>query len=63
MVTAIDGQPINSFDDLLIYIAMQTSPGQKVNLTVLRDGETLEISVLLEKRPDTLRAESPANVP
>jgi len=63
VVTAIDGQPINSFDDLLIYIAMQTSPGQKVNLTVLRDGETLEISVLLEKRPDTLRAESPANVP
>lgn len=63
VVTAIDGQPINSFDDLLIYIAMQTSPGQKVGLTILRDGETLEISVLLEKRPDTLRAESPANVP
>lgn len=63
VVTAIDGQPINSFDDLLIYIAMQTSPGQTVNLTILRDGETREISVLLEKRPDTPRAELPANIP
>lgn len=63
VVTAIDSQPINSFDDLLIYIAMQTSPGQKVNLTILRDGETQEIGVLLEKRPDTPRAEPPANIP
>lgn len=63
VVTAIDGRPIYSFEDLLVYIAMQTRPGQKVNLTVLRNGETREISVLLEKRPDTLRAESPANIP
>lgn len=63
VVVAIDGQPINSFDDLLIYIAMQTSAGQKVNLTIVRDGETREISVLLEKRPDTLQAELPANIP
>jgi len=57
VITAIEGQPINSFDDLLIYIAMQTSPGQKVNLTILRDGETREISVLMEKRPDTLQTQ------
>lgn len=63
VVTAIDGQPVNSFDDLLIYIAMQTSPGRKVNLTIVRDGKTLEISVLLEKRPDTLQTELPANIP
>ncbi len=63
VVTAIDGQLIYSFDDLLVYIAMQTRPGQKVNLTVLRDGEIREIRVLLEKRPDPLWAESPANVP
>ena len=57
VITAIEGQPINSFDDLLIYIAMQTSPGQKVNLTIVRDGETREISVLMEKRPDTLQTQ------
>lgn len=57
VITAIEGQPINSFDDLLIYIAMQTSPGQKVNLTILRDGKTREISVLMEKRPDTLQTQ------
>jgi len=54
VITAIDGQPVNSFDDLLIYIALQTSPGQKVNLTILRNGKAQEISVQLEKRPDSL---------
>lgn len=54
VITAIDGQPVNSFDDLLIYIALQTSPGQKVNLTILRNGKAQEISVHLEKRPDSL---------
>lgn len=59
VITAIDGQPVNSFDDLLIYIALQTSPGQKVKLTILRNGKPQEISVRLEKRPDSLQFESP----
>ncbi len=54
VITAIDGQPVNSFDDLLIYVALQTGPGQKVKLTILRNGKTQEISVRLEKRPDSL---------
>ncbi len=53
VITAIDGQPVNTFDDLLIYIALK-SPDQEVNLTILRDGETLEIPVTLEERPESL---------
>ena len=56
VVTAINGQPVNSFDDLLIYIAMQTSPSQEVKLIILRDGKTREVRVILEKRPDTLQS-------
>lgn len=63
VVTVIDGQPVNSFNDLLVYIAMQTSPGQEVKLTILRDGEPREISVFLGKRPETLQSEFPANIP
>lgn len=52
VVTAINGQPVNTFDDLLIYIALQTSPGQEVTLSVLRDGKTQDIVVKLQPRPN-----------
>jgi 2-alkenal reductase len=51
VVVAINGQPITSFDDLLIYIALNTDPGQDVVLRVLRDGEYQDINVSLEPRP------------
>ena len=52
VVIAMDGQPVNSFDDLLIYVALKTSPGQDVVLTVLRDGEQKDFTVTLEPRPE-----------
>jgi len=55
IITAIDGQPVNTFDDLLIYVALSTQPGQEVQLTVLRGGETQEITVTLEERPENLQ--------
>jgi S1-C subfamily serine protease len=54
VVTAIDGQPINSFDDLLIYVALHTSPGQEVTLTILRNGQKQDVKVKLEPRPATI---------
>ncbi len=51
IITAIDGQPVNTFDDLLIYITMNASPGDEVTLTVLRDGEYQDIRVTLQARP------------
>ncbi|NMC11932.1 MAG: PDZ domain-containing protein [Chloroflexi bacterium] len=54
VVTAINGTPVNSFDDLLIYIALQTKPGDEVTLTVMRDGKPIEVRVTLEKRPSNL---------
>lgn len=54
VIIAIDGTPVNTFDDLLIYIALNTSPGQDVNLTIVRGGETSEITVTLEERPTDL---------
>ena len=51
VIVAIDGQPVTSFEDLLVYIALYTSPGQNVTLTILRDNKTREISVTLGSRP------------
>jgi 2-alkenal reductase len=51
VVTAIDGQPVLSFDDLLLYIALKTSPDQQVTLTILRAGEYQDVDVKLAERP------------
>ncbi|NJD59994.1 MAG: hypothetical protein C3F13_06335 [Anaerolineales bacterium] len=50
VITAINGQPVNTFDDLLVYLSLQTSPGQDVTLTILRDGQYQDVSVTLGTR-------------
>ena len=54
VITAVDGQPVGSFGELLIYIALKVTPGQEVTLTVLRDGEYQDIVVTMRERPDSL---------
>jgi 2-alkenal reductase len=51
LITALDGRPINTFDELLSYLITNKSPGDNVVLTVLRDGQSLDITVTLGKRP------------
>jgi 2-alkenal reductase len=51
IVSAVDGQVIGSFDDLLEYIALRSEVGQTVTLTIIRDGRERTIEVTLEARP------------
>lgn len=53
VIVAIDDQPIMSFDDLLIYVSLHSSPGDEIFLSILRDGEILKIPIILEARPIT----------
>jgi serine protease Do len=55
IIVAIDGKPVSSFEDILIYIALNTRPGQKVVLSIIRDGEAQDITVTLEPRPSGTR--------
>ncbi len=51
VIIAADGQPIKSMDDLIAYLSNNTEVGQKVSLTVLRDGKETQVNVTLEARP------------
>jgi 2-alkenal reductase len=51
VITAIDGQPVKTFDDMLVYLSLQTSPGQEVTLTILRDGQYQDVKLQLGTRP------------
>ena len=51
LITAFDSKPITTFDDLLSYLITTKSPGDTVVLTVLRDGQSVDITVTLGARP------------
>ena len=53
VITAIDGAPITSMDDLIAYLAENTRPGDTVAFDVLRPGgEQTQVVVRLAERPD-----------
>ncbi len=51
VITAIDGQPVHNFDDLLAWLGRNGAPGDTITLTVHRDGEVLQIPLTLAPRP------------
>jgi 2-alkenal reductase len=51
IVTAIDAQPVRGSDDLLGYLEVESSVGDTVTLTVLRDGQEQKIDITLAGRP------------
>ena len=51
VITAIDSESVEDMDDLIAYLSANTVVGQQVVLTVLRDGNLVEVNVTLEERP------------
>ena len=54
VIVAVDGHPVTKMDDLLVYLEEHKSPGDTIDLTVLRDGKEKHISLTLGKRPKEL---------
>ncbi len=51
VITAIDGQPVTTFEEMVGYLIEKKSPGDTAVLTVLRDGKTSDITITLGTRP------------
>jgi 2-alkenal reductase len=51
LIIALDGMEVKTFDDLLRYLVNNKGPGDTIVLTVLREGESLDVSLILDKRP------------
>ncbi len=47
IITAIDGKPVTSRNDMLVIVEDSHQPGDTVTVTVLRDGKLVDISVKL----------------
>ncbi len=51
LIVAMDGYPVKSFDDLLAYLVTNKSPGDTLVLTVVRDGQRIDLTLTLAARP------------
>jgi 2-alkenal reductase len=52
LLVGVDGQEILQFSDMLSYMMLNKKPGDTMVVTVLRDGETLDLTVTLGERPE-----------
>ena len=53
VITAYNGQAVKSSDDLITFMARSGVVGQRITLTILRDGKEMQIKVMLAARPNS----------
>ena len=51
MIIAVDKQPVTGMDSVIDYLFTSKQPGDKITLTVLRNGQQKDIAVTLGQRP------------
>ncbi len=51
VITAINGQPVKSFEDMASYLFDNTQAGQTITLTILRNGRSQQVKVTLGTLP------------
>jgi 2-alkenal reductase len=51
LIIRIDGREVNTYADFIGYLIKNKSPNDKVTLTVWRDGQEVDVEVVLGKRP------------
>ena len=52
IILAIEGQPVRTMDDLIVYLVEETQPGDRVTLDILRDAREMAVEVTLGRRPE-----------
>ncbi|RLI44790.1 trypsin [Candidatus Bathyarchaeota archaeon] len=51
VIVGIDYQPVRTLNDLVVYIERNKRPKEEVTLTIIRDGQQLNIDLILGARP------------
>jgi S1-C subfamily serine protease len=51
LIIAVDGTPVQWFDDLMRYLILNKAPGETVVLTVLRGDQKVDLTLTLAARP------------
>jgi S1-C subfamily serine protease len=51
VITGVDGQPVKNFEDLTSYLLNNTTVGQTITLTILRNGQQMSVQLTLGALP------------
>ncbi len=51
LITAVNGQPVRTSDELISFLELETSVGDTITLTVQRDGTAQDVPLTLAPRP------------
>lgn len=52
VIVALDDATVETMSDLSVYLALETSPGDEIAVTVIRDGSRETVDLTLGTRPD-----------
>ncbi len=55
IITAVDGHPMTTWENLSAYLEEKTDIGQAITLTIVRDGNEQTVSATLADMPESLR--------
>lgn len=58
IIIAVDKQPVTTFQDLTSYLFTKTTVGQKITLTILRNGQKQDIEITLAARPAAMTSQN-----
>jgi len=52
IIVAVDGMDVRKIDDILVHLQRVKTIGDEMNLEILRDGRTTNVTVILQERPN-----------
>ena len=52
IIVAVDGMDVRKIDDILVHLQRVKTIGDEMNLEILRDGRTTNITIILQERPN-----------
>jgi S1-C subfamily serine protease len=53
IVLELDGHPVRTVDDILVYLQREKTVGDTMDVTILRDGQVQHVNLHLDARPST----------
>ena len=52
IIMAVDGMDVRKIDDILVHLQREKTVGDEMNLEILRDGRTTNVTIILQERPN-----------
>ena len=61
IILAVDGIDVRKIDDILIHLQRVKTVGDEMNLEILRDGRTTNVTIVLQERPNWKNTDTSIN--